>query len=165
MIFVAGLLAGCATSSRTVVPVREVGVAEARTLVASGQVVPVDIRSPYEFASGHLPGAVLVPFGSGNIDRKVRKATGDKPAMLYCRDGRSSGMALAELAGISGVLHFKAGVIAWKAAGGALEGSPGGAAAGMEIKEHETDVYRFGKEKGEPYKLSEVYHFWGKGSR
>ena len=80
--------------------------------------------------------------------------------MLYCRNGRRSENALAELTGISGVLHFKAGMIAWKAAGGALEGSPGEAAAGLEIKEHETDVYRFGREKGKKTKLSEVYHFF-----
>ena len=46
LVVAAGLVAGCATSPRTVVPVREVGVAEAKALVASGQVVPVDIRSP-----------------------------------------------------------------------------------------------------------------------
>ena len=162
MVLAAGLLGGCATpSGKALGPAREVGPAEARALVASGQAVPVDVRSPFEYDGGHIPGAVMVPFGSKGMDSKVRKAARGRQALVYCRTGNQSGAALAELAGVPGVLHLEGGIVAWKAAGGELEGrSAATAGSGLEIKEHKTDVYRFSKRKGESKKLSEVYHFF-----
>jgi len=141
MILVAGLVAGCAAPSSNVVlgPPRDVGVAEAKALVAAGQAVPIDMRSPHEYASGHIPGAVLVPFGSPKVERMVRKAMGDRQALVYCRIGKRSGISLQELSGIPGVLHLTGGIAAWKEAGGALEQT----AAGPMAVERKTEVYRF----------------------
>ena len=51
----------------------------------------VDVRTPEEYASGHIPGAVNVP-----VDRIGKKPpTDDKKALIivYCRSGNRSGVA------------------------------------------------------------------------
>lgn len=68
-----------------------VDAAEARELVAAGVKV-VDVRTPAEFAAGHVPGAVNIPFD------EMAKRAGElgppaTPVLLYCRSGRRSGIA------------------------------------------------------------------------
>jgi len=69
--------------------------ATARSLVAAGAKV-VDVRTPQEFASGHVPGAVNIPY------EEIGKRTSEigPPAtavVLYCRSGRRSAIAVESL--------------------------------------------------------------------
>lgn len=68
--------------------------ARARELVAAGALL-VDVRSPAEFAGGHVQGARNVP-----VDQLVRRSgelkTG-KPVVLYCRSGARSANAAGVL--------------------------------------------------------------------
>jgi len=142
----AGFLASCAAPV-ALGPTRVVGVAETQKLLSTGQAVPIDMRSPREYGSGHIPGAVLVPFGSAGTAKQVRKAMGGKQGVIYCRNGKRTGLALSELSAIPGVLHFKGGIIAWKTAGGPIEKGIDGAESGLErrpvYEEHRTEVYDF----------------------
>lgn len=68
--------------------------ATARELVAAGAQL-VDVRSPGEFAGGHLPGAVNLPVAgigarSGELDRT-------RPVVVYCLSGGRSAAAAATL--------------------------------------------------------------------
>lgn len=160
-ILAAGLLAGCASTSGELSPVpRDVGVEEARRLVASGQVVPIDMRSPHEYSAGHIPGAVLVPFGSAGTAKQVRRAMGGKQGLIYCRTGRRTGLAMQELTGIPGVLHFAGGLTAWKASGGEIQSGDQKSLEAPGIMEEKSDVYRFRKPRGEREELSDVYKFF-----
>ncbi|MFG2646034.1 rhodanese-like domain-containing protein [Streptomyces sp. NPDC048370] len=94
----------------------------------------VDVRTPGEFASGHLPGAVNVP-----LDR-IRKNLSDlrgsaSPLLLVCASGPRSEKAVAELA-VHGIAaeSLAGGTRAWAAAGHPLEFPPGPVRAiwGME---------------------------------
>lgn len=75
-----------------------VDVATARRLVAEGARV-VDVRTPSEYAQGHVPGAVNVPF-----DELARRAAEvgppGEPVVLYCRSGRRSAIAAETLRGL-----------------------------------------------------------------
>ncbi len=64
----------------------------AATLQSGG--VLLDVRSPEEFASGHLHGAVNIPHD--RIAEKIAAAVPDKSAqvILYCRSGRRADTAL-----------------------------------------------------------------------
>ena len=68
---------------------------DARKLMLSGVALAViDVRTPAEFAAGHIPNAVNIELDaivSGNIP----EALADKSAkyLLYCRSGRRSGIA------------------------------------------------------------------------
>ena len=73
----------------------------------------VDVRTPEEFASGHVPGAINIPF-----DELPRRAAEigppATPVVLYCRSGRRSGIAVDALqkAGFSKLYDLKS-VTAW----------------------------------------------------
>lgn len=86
--------------------------ATAKALVAAGAKV-LDVRTPEEFSTGHVPGAINIPF-----DQLPRRAAEigptTTPVVLYCRSGRRSGIAAEALqkAGFSKVYDFKT-VTAW----------------------------------------------------
>ena len=86
--------------------------ATAKALAAAGAKV-VDVRTPQEFASGHVPGAINIPF-----DEIGKRAAEIGPpstrVVLYCRTGRRSGIAADALdkAGYKQVYDFQS-VTAW----------------------------------------------------
>jgi phage shock protein E len=67
----------------------------ARQLVAAGVKV-VDVRTPEEFARGHVPGAVNVPYDQ-MADRAQELGSPSTPLLLYCHSGRRSGIAIETL--------------------------------------------------------------------
>lgn len=75
----------------------QISSAKARELVAAGAKL-VDVRSPAEFASGHIPGAVNVPVGELGAKLKSLGAK-DQPLIVYCASGTRSAMARSVLKG------------------------------------------------------------------
>lgn len=69
-------------------------------LPASGATFLIDVRTPAEFASGHLPGAINIDHES--IGQRIAAAgvTKNDDVILYCRSGRRSGIALQTLRGM-----------------------------------------------------------------
>jgi rhodanese-related sulfurtransferase len=64
---------------------------QAHELVAGGALL-VDVRSPAEFASGHIDGARNVPVGE--IAQRVSElGATDRPVIVYCASGTRSAMA------------------------------------------------------------------------
>ncbi len=67
----------------------------AHRLVKEGVKV-VDVRTPAEFAAGHVPGAVNIPFDE--MPRRFAEVgPPSTPVLLYCRSGRRSGIAARTL--------------------------------------------------------------------
>lgn len=84
-----------AAASATSEPSVIVDVEEARRLVARGVKV-LDVRTPAEFAAGHLPGALNIPYDE--LDRRAAEVgPASTPVLLYCRTGRRSGIAARTL--------------------------------------------------------------------
>ena len=69
--------------------------ATAQLLVNAGAKV-VDVRTPQEFAGGHLPGALLLPHDQVE-GRAAELGAKDRPILLYCRSGRRTAVARAAL--------------------------------------------------------------------
>lgn len=71
--------------------------AEIQGAIDRGAVV-LDVRSPTEFASGHLPGARNVPVASvgGSASALVQDGV---PVVVYCASGTRSAMAARQLRG------------------------------------------------------------------
>jgi len=71
--------------------------AEAHQLVANGALL-VDVRTPGEFAAGHVDGAINIPVQEleGRITELGAK---DRQVVLYCRSGARSGRARSLLQG------------------------------------------------------------------
>ena len=67
----------------------------ARELVADGALL-VDVRTPAEFASGHLPDAINIPVQELSA-RLVELGPRDRTIVLYCRSGARSARAARSL--------------------------------------------------------------------
>ena len=87
---------------------------EAYEMMASQEVVVVDVRTREEYDSGHIENAVLVP--NESIGSEMPEALPDKEAtlLIYCRSGRRSKDAAEKLLslGYQNVYDF-GGVIDW----------------------------------------------------
>ncbi|MFJ3727986.1 rhodanese-like domain-containing protein [Streptomyces sp. NPDC090045] len=82
----------------------------------------VDVRTPAEFASGHLPDALNIPLDRiGRALPELREAAGRKPLLLVCSSGARSDNATATLAshGIP-ASSLSGGTTAWAAGGHGL---------------------------------------------
>jgi rhodanese-related sulfurtransferase len=72
----------------------------AAALSALAKDVIIDVRTPAEFATGHVEGAINIEYG--NIATEIGKAGvgKDDKVALYCQSGRRSGIALDTLKGL-----------------------------------------------------------------
>jgi len=109
-------------ASAEAIAVETVNAAELSAMIARGEVVLVDVRTPEEFGSGRLPGALNAPvetFDAASIPMEAGRET-----ILYCRSSRRSARAAAMLAEYTGttVRHLEGGIIAWEEAGGEVIG-------------------------------------------
>jgi len=75
----------------------EMPVSEIKTLIQNGALL-IDVRSPGEYASGHIDGARNIPVDQ--LQGRL-KELGDpaKPIVVYCRSGARSGSARSLLKG------------------------------------------------------------------
>lgn len=82
----------------------------------SGRAVLVDVRTPEEFAEGHLAGATLMPLDE--FDPAELNDDPDMTVILYCRSGRRSQIAGEALAAHRGepTIHLAGGILAWEEA-------------------------------------------------
>ena len=117
------LLSGC-TLSKTKADTAEdmtdkaayqkISAEEAYGMMASQEVVVVDVRTREEYDGGHIENAVLVP--NESIGSEIPEALPDKEARLlvYCRSGRRSKDSAQKLLklGYQSVYDF-GGVIDW----------------------------------------------------
>src|SRR5262245_3517548 len=90
----------------------------------------IDVRTPAEFASGHISGSYNVPLPDLPEHRKELTATAAGPVVLICRSGRRADTASHHRHGaaLDDVHVLAGGVQAWEASGGPLvrlEGSSG----------------------------------------
>ena len=85
--------------------------------------IVLDVRTPAEYATGHLSGAENIDLQGADFATRI--ATLDKKATyaVYCHSGRRSGDALEQMAadGFTQVFDLAGGITAWQANGGTLE--------------------------------------------
>ena len=109
------LLAGCSSSSSAI----DLSVTEFSSKVAEAGVITLDVRTPGEYAEGHLEGARLIDFQSGNFEDEISTLDKNATYTVYCRSGNRSGQAVKVMhdAGFHNVYNLNGGVIDWANAG------------------------------------------------
>ena len=77
----------------------------------------LDVRTPEEFAEGHIEGAVNI--NVEEIHLRYDEIPTDLPIVVYCRTGRRSGIASEMMAGegFSNLYDIGGGIVAWGEAG------------------------------------------------
>jgi rhodanese-related sulfurtransferase len=81
--------------------------------MADGTIVLVDVREPYEYDDGHIPGATLNPLQSFDPDALPPQEAG-KRIVLSCRSGKRSLVAM-ERARAAGRTDITAHYAGWHA--------------------------------------------------
>lgn len=73
----------------------------------------LDVREPWEYGEGHVPGAQLVPLGE--LEDRVSELPRDRPVYSICHSGQRSLAAAAFLLdqGFSEVSNVEGGTSAW----------------------------------------------------
>ena len=73
----------------------------------------IDVREPYEWEIGHIPGARLVPLG--RIAEEIPRLDKRRETILYCKVGARSMDAAQQLAdaGVSEVRNLAGGILRW----------------------------------------------------
>lgn len=79
-------------------------------------VTVIDVRTPEEFAEGHLPGAVNVDVEAASFPAQVAQLDPDAQYAVYCRSGNRSRAAIDFMtqAGVAHTVGLEGGVGAWK---------------------------------------------------
>ena len=127
---VAILTSGCGGQAATAVApgstvaavaaVRTVGAADAVAMLADR--VVIDVRTPEEFAAGHLAGAQNIDVQSSDFATRIAALDSGAAYLVYCRSGNRSAAAAAAMAasGFTDVVDG-GGLEALVAAGAATE--------------------------------------------
>jgi phage shock protein E len=100
-----------------------------RIEAADATLLVLDVRTPEEFAQGHLPGATNIAYDQ--LESRLGELAGarDKDVVLYCRSGRRAEVAAETLArgGFKRLAQLEGDYPGWSAAG-LPTGRPAGAA-------------------------------------
>ena len=121
-LLVAGVLAGfvltsCGGSGTDV----DTSIADPTAVVSqveSGATV-IDVRTPEEYASGHVTDALNIDVSSGSFEDQVKELDPAGEYVVYCRSGNRSQVAVAAMsqAGINGIYELESGIVGWTDAG------------------------------------------------
>lgn len=94
----------------------DMDVSEFSNLLRNDSVQLVDVRTPEEYADGHIPGAENINVFDSDFTEKAQTSLDKtKPVAVYCRSGKRSAEAARKLSekGFN-VTNLKGGIIAWK---------------------------------------------------
>ena len=101
-------------------PVTDVTVRRAQKLIkehaGKTDFVILDVRTPGEFAEGHLDGAVNLDVQSPTFEKRLRALDRTRSYLVYCRTGNRSRRATIAMQarGFRSIFHMTEGIVKWK---------------------------------------------------
>lgn len=111
-----------ATEAETANPIaegyRQISQEEAQKMMDTEKdYIILDVRTPDEYAEGHIPGAICISHDSIPTDDIPELPDKDQLIMVYCRSGRRSKLAAEQLVaqGYTNVVEF-GGINTWSGA-------------------------------------------------
>ncbi|HEX7717476.1 MAG TPA: rhodanese-like domain-containing protein [Marmoricola sp.] len=110
---------GAPAASSAVPGTAPLDVASFAAAIAQGGTVLVDVRTPEEYAAGHLAGAVNLDVQGPGFADAVAALDPSGHYAVYCHSGNRSAVAVAYLRehGFASVAELSGGIVAWQAAG------------------------------------------------
>lgn len=109
------LVAGCSISEMHDVAQEEL----LQRINAKDSGLILDVRTPAEYAEGHVPGAINIPHDQ--LSARISEVAGfrGKDVVVYCRSGKRAAIATDVLkqAGFSKLLHLQGDMSGWSEKG------------------------------------------------
>jgi rhodanese-related sulfurtransferase len=98
---------------------KEIDAADFEKRRTKGKAPVLDVRSPQEFARGHVTGAINLDIHSPGFAAKAAQFDTRKPILVNCHAGSRGAIAAAELSrlGFKSVFNLDGGLAAWEKAG------------------------------------------------
>ena len=107
------LLAGCSSSPSATNLDAD---AFSQKTTATG-VITLDVRTPFEFMVGHIPGAINIDVESPTFESEIAKLDKSATYTVYCQSGRRSGIAVEAMSkdGFKNLFNLTNGIADWQA--------------------------------------------------
>lgn len=89
-----------------------------KKLKESKETILIDVRTPAEYAQGHLANAVSIDIYANDFKSRIGKLDKTKPVFVYCKAGSRSGSAvnIMEEMGFKEIYDLSGGIIGWQQA-------------------------------------------------
>jgi len=99
-----------------------VSAADFQAAIAKPGVTVIDVRTPAEFASGHIEGAKNIDIEGADFATQILALDKAGTYAVYCHSGRRSGLALTDMAnaGFTNIYDLDGGIGSWSNNGGQL---------------------------------------------
>ena len=110
LLSIGALASGCSSSGATAQ-----SAADFATTVATPGVVTLDVRTPQEYAAGHIPGAINIDVEGGQFEEQIASLDPTTTYAVYCHSGRRSGIAVGMMAdaGFTSLVDLDGGIQTW----------------------------------------------------
>lgn len=122
MLFVAFTASACNLSEKTAEGYENAEIGHVHQHWSMGDKSPIpfvliDVRTPEEYAEGHIQGAKLIPVQE--LQTRLNEIPKDKQVYVYCRSGKRSAKAAGILAGtgFTNIENVLGGITAWQQSG------------------------------------------------
>jgi rhodanese-related sulfurtransferase len=128
LVFASAMLVAACNTAPTPAPAAQsqnlpadIDVATAASLRGRDDVVMLDVRTPEEYAQGHIPGITLIPLDQ--LSNRLAEVPKDKTLVVTCRSGNRSAQPaqLLRQQGYGNVHNMLGGIGAWQNAGYPVE--------------------------------------------
>jgi len=113
-LFILSALSGCnAVGQETLEP------KDFKTIITKPDIQLVDIRTPDEYGTGFIKGAINIDFYEDDFLERMAKLDKEKSLAIYCRSGNRTKEASTKLAkaGFKFIYLLNGGIVAWEKAG------------------------------------------------
>jgi rhodanese-related sulfurtransferase len=122
LLLVSVLVAACGGTATVASPgIQTVAPSAAERVIESApaNLVVLDVRTPDEFASGHLAGATNVDFYASDFRSRLEALDKTATYVVYCHSGNRSGQATTTMKdlGFEAVYNVDGGIAAWEQSG------------------------------------------------
>ena len=94
-----------------------------RKLTTTPNAQLLDVRTPQEFAGGHLKNAVNIDYSSDNFEDQLAQLDKSKPVLVYCLSGGRSSKAASRMQeiGFAEIYNLDGGIMKWNSSGKPLD--------------------------------------------
>jgi rhodanese-related sulfurtransferase len=120
LFFALSFLGGCnlktSDNSQVSGKIEEVNAVTFKNLIASGNGIVLDVRTPVEVAKGIIADAYVIDINQRGFEEKLQSLPKDKEVYVYCAVGGRSRQAAQILVdnGFTKIFNLSGGIVDWK---------------------------------------------------